>query len=118
MSIISLLASLIEKMIFVELEMDRSRLAILSILDQKDHQESNNRRTGVDNELPVFRVTAKWSHNGPDDDGRRCEQESPATSSKLGRPAREATEKVATIRIECIQGWISAALAVAVVHGF
>ena len=40
---------------FVEFQMSRFSIAILCILNEKDHQESNNGRAGIDNELPGVR---------------------------------------------------------------
>ena len=36
----------------IELEMDRLGVAVLRVLDQEDHQERDDRRAGVDHELP------------------------------------------------------------------
>src|SRR4029450_12356444 len=41
---------------FVEFQMSRFRIAVLRILDEKDHQESNNCRSSIDNELPRIRI--------------------------------------------------------------
>ena len=35
----------------VELEMDRLRVAVLGALDEKDHEECEDRRAGIDDEL-------------------------------------------------------------------
>src|SRR6266480_4254564 len=37
---------------FVEFQMNRFSIAVLRILNEKDHQESNNCRPGIDNQLP------------------------------------------------------------------
>jgi hypothetical protein len=41
---------------FVELQMSCFGIAVLRILDEKDHQESNNCRSGINNELPGIRI--------------------------------------------------------------
>ena len=41
---------------FVEFQMSRFGIAILRILNEKDHQESNNCRSGINNELPGIRI--------------------------------------------------------------
>ena len=41
---------------FVEFQMSCFGIAILRILNEKDHEESDNRRPGIDNELPGIRV--------------------------------------------------------------
>jgi hypothetical protein len=44
---------------FVEFQMSRFRIAVLRILNEKDHQESNNCRSGINNELPGIRITKR-----------------------------------------------------------
>lgn len=41
---------------FVEFQMSRFGIAVLRILNEKDHQESNNCRSGINNELPGVRI--------------------------------------------------------------
>ena len=41
---------------FVEFQMNRFGIAVLRILNEKDHQESNNCRSGINNELPRIRI--------------------------------------------------------------
>ena len=41
---------------FVEFQMSRFPIAVLRILNEKNHQESNNRRPGINNELPGVRI--------------------------------------------------------------
>ena len=41
---------------FVELQMSSFGIAVLRILNEKDHQESNNCRSGINNELPGIRI--------------------------------------------------------------
>jgi len=41
---------------FVEFQMSRFSIAVLRILNQKDHQKSNNCRPGIDNQLPRIRI--------------------------------------------------------------
>src|SRR6266550_7444933 len=41
---------------FVEFQMSRFGIAVLRILNEKDHQESNNCRSGINNELPGIRI--------------------------------------------------------------
>ena len=44
---------------FVEFQMNRFSIAVLRILNEKDHQESNNCRSGINNELPGIRITKR-----------------------------------------------------------
>ena len=41
---------------FIELDLDRSTVSILRILDQEDHQERDDSRPRVDDQLPSVRV--------------------------------------------------------------
>ena len=41
---------------FVEFQMSRFGIAVLRILNEKDHQESNNCRYGINNEQPGIRI--------------------------------------------------------------
>ena len=41
---------------FVEFQMSRFGIAVLRILNEKDHQESNDCRSGINNELPGIRI--------------------------------------------------------------
>src|SRR5438445_10618026 len=41
---------------FVEFQMSRFGIAVLRILNEEDHQESNNCRSGINNELPAIRI--------------------------------------------------------------
>ena len=41
---------------FVEFQMSRFGIAVLRILNEKDHQKSNNCRSGINNELPGIRI--------------------------------------------------------------
>src|SRR6266487_5974143 len=44
---------------FVEFQMSRFGIEVLRILNKKDHQESNNCRSGVNNELPGIRIVKR-----------------------------------------------------------
>jgi hypothetical protein len=44
---------------FVEFQMNRFSVAVLRILNEKDHQESNNCRPGINNELLRIRITKR-----------------------------------------------------------
>jgi len=58
---------------FVELDLDGRTIAVLRILNQKDHQEGNDGRSGVDHELPSVGVAKQRAGKRPDkDDADRC----------------------------------------------
>src|SRR5260221_11011505 len=61
----------------VELEVDRFRVAVLGVLDQEDHQESDDGGAGVDDELPRVGEMEDWAGGGPDDDDQYRQEECP-----------------------------------------
>jgi hypothetical protein len=56
---------------FGKLELKRHRVAVLCVLNQEHHQERDDRRSGVDDELPGVAVTEDRSGDGPYDDRQR-----------------------------------------------
>src|SRR3954447_7672194 len=55
----------------VELEVNCLGVPVLSVLDQKYHQESDDRRSGINDELPGIRIMKGWAGNPPDDDDQQ-----------------------------------------------
>src|SRR6185436_5807112 len=49
----------------VELEVDGVRVAVLRVLDEEDHEEGEDRRPGIDDELPVLGEAEKRPGNRP-----------------------------------------------------
>jgi hypothetical protein len=79
---------------FIELEMERLRLAILRVLDQENHQEGDDRRTSVDDKLPGFGVLKIGSSRGPGDDRQERSQRGPTVSGRVSGPGRDRAEQV------------------------
>jgi len=59
--------------------MNCQRVFVLRALNQKDHQESNDRRSRIDHELPRVGKLEDWSSDAPDHNychrknkGERC----------------------------------------------
>ena len=50
---------------FIELELNRLGLLVLCTLDEEDHQESNDRGPGVDDELPCVGKLENGSGGNP-----------------------------------------------------
>jgi hypothetical protein len=50
----------------VELDLHRGAIPVLSVLDEKDHQEGHDGRTGVDHQLPAIAETEDRAGDGPD----------------------------------------------------
>jgi hypothetical protein len=60
---------------FVEFGLDRDTVAVLGVLDEEHHQEGDDRRAGVDDELPGVGIAEHGPCYRPrDDDGAaHCE---------------------------------------------
>src|SRR6186997_1856504 len=57
---------------FIELHLDSFGIAVLRALDQKYHQERDDRRPRIDHELPCVAESERWPESGPyEDDTRR-----------------------------------------------
>jgi hypothetical protein len=53
---------------FVQLQLDRRRIAVLGVLDQEDHQEGHDRRPGIDHQLPGIGKSENRPRHDPDKD--------------------------------------------------
>src|SRR5215831_17167756 len=53
---------------FVELDLHGLGVAVLGILDEKDHEKRDNRRARIDYELPCIAKMEKWACGSPDHD--------------------------------------------------
>ena len=51
----------------IEFDLQRFRIAVLRILDEEHHQERDDRRAGIDNELPRVTESENRSGNRPGD---------------------------------------------------
>lgn len=49
----------------IEFEVDGPGVAILSVLDEEDHHESDDSRAGIDDELPSVVVMKEGARYGP-----------------------------------------------------
>src|SRR5437879_5984866 len=78
---------------FVELYLYRGTVTVLRILNKKHHQERDNRRSSVDDELPRIRIFENRSGNAPQQDDRNCDDEggwAPCRSSDyIGQIAKQ-----------------------------
>ena len=54
-----------------ELDLQCQRVAVLAVLKQKHHQERDNRRAGVDDELPCVAETEDRTGGEPHNDNRQ-----------------------------------------------
>ena len=51
---------------FVQLQVQRLGVTVLGVLDEENHQEGDDRRTGIDDELPGVREMKERAAGGPD----------------------------------------------------
>ena len=79
----------------VELEIDGAGIAVLRVLDEEDHQKSDNGGAGIDDELPGVGVVEDRSRRGPDDDDGASDGEGPFGAHAGGGLRGEASKPVA-----------------------
>jgi hypothetical protein len=70
-------------------------VAVLGILNQKHHEESDNGGAGVDDELPGIGEMKGRPGDSPDDNDDDSDSESPGRAENLRRVAGENAEGVA-----------------------
>jgi len=74
--------------------LNRRAIAILGVLNNKDHQERDDRRPSVDNELPSIGIAEYRAGDCPDDDYEYCEQKSNRPPRLMGGSSRDVGEDV------------------------
>ena len=74
---------------FIELEMHGFGVAVLRALDQEDHDEGDDGRAAIDDELPRIREVEKRTGDQPDDHHSKREAEGPDGTDSFGGPAGE-----------------------------
>ena len=86
--------------------MNRLRVAVLSVLNQKNHQEGDNGGAGIDDQLPRVRIVESRSRHRPDDDDENGADEGPGAAENSrclpGKDAKgiaSATEKVPVVAL-------------------
>jgi hypothetical protein len=72
----------------------RFRVTVLSVLNQKHHQECDDGRGGVDDQLPGIRKVKGWSGNQPNEYDEQGAHKGPGAAQNDRRSAGE--------KIECI----------------
>src|SRR5437868_3907048 len=73
----------------IELQVYRFCITVLSVLDEKDDEERDDRRAGVDDELPCVGVVEDWPRRGP------SEQENDGGKNRV-----RMSDKVGCLRCE------------------
>ena len=78
----------------IEFQMDRFRIAVLRILNQEHHQESDDGRAGVDDQLPRIGKMKGRAGQRPDHDDENRGGKCPGTAENDGRLPREDAEGI------------------------
>ncbi len=74
--------------------MNRFRVAVLRILDQEHHEESDNGGAGVNDQLPRIRVMKGGAGCAPDDDYGDRRAEGPRRAQSPGSALSDDTENI------------------------
>src|SRR5690242_15653052 len=84
---------------FVELHLHGCAVAVLRILDEKDHVKGDDRGAGVDDKLPGIRKAEERSGHAPDDNDRGGHRKSRGAAGGLSRPAREMAKELGGVAL-------------------
>jgi len=74
----------------IQLQLHRHSVAVLGVLNQEDHKEGDDRRAGVDHQLPGVGIAEDRPGDQPDHDQADRKQESDRAAGQLGDPAGSA----------------------------
>ena len=77
----------------VELDVNRDRVPVLRVLDQEHHEKGDDRRAGIDDELPRIGKVEDGSGDGPPEDDQNREDEGPGRPHTARRQVGELTER-------------------------
>jgi hypothetical protein len=69
--------------------MDRRTIPVRRVLDQKDHQDRDDRRAGVDHQRPGIAESRPWAGDDPAEDGYQCQGETERMSRGMCPPRGE-----------------------------
>lgn len=75
---------------FVELQMKRHAVLVLTLLDEEDHQEGHDGGARVDDQLPVLGKMEQRSHHRPHEHGKKGQ----AKGQGRTRPSRDSAREV------------------------
>ena len=68
------------------------RVAVLSALDDEDHQERHDGGAGVDDQLPSVGPAKEWTGRGPHGDDQKRQREGDGSADLMLRPPRRLVE--------------------------
>ena len=78
---------------FVQLGLDCSSVAVLRVLDEEHHQESDDGRAGVDDQLPCIGKAEDRTADGPHRDHKAAEDESGGRAGGMGHTVGGSCEQ-------------------------
>jgi hypothetical protein len=76
----------------IQLQMDRFRVPVLRVLNEKHHQKCNDRCPGIDDQLPGVRIMKNRTGKAPHDNDGDRDQKSPFRPKILRTAGGELTE--------------------------
>lgn len=77
---------------FIELEIDRLRVAILGVLNEKHHEKSDDGGPSVDDELPGVGILKDRTSRGPNQHNKHCARECPLGANPSRRTSGKSCE--------------------------
>ena len=86
---------------FVELGLERGAVAVLGVLDQEHHEEGDDGRPGVDDQLPGIGEAEKRPARGPDDDDCAAEDERDRPPGRMCDGRGEVSEELCRSGDDC-----------------
>ena len=69
---------------FVQLEVHGLGVTVLCVLNKEDHEERNDGRASIDDELPGVLVVEHWPDGGPHDNDEEGNDERPGAAKDAG----------------------------------
>src|SRR6478609_1705332 len=87
---------------FIELDLNGGAVAVLGILDQEHHQEGDDRRSRIDDELPCIRILKQRTRDRPDQNDACREHEGRCAAGCLRSLVRDIAKYPAeTTAVPC-----------------
>src|SRR6266566_5829653 len=78
----------------IKFQMNGFGIAVLGVLNQEHHEEGNDRRSGVDDELPGIGKVKRRSGEKPHEDDEHSSGKSPCAAENNRRSARENAKRI------------------------
>jgi hypothetical protein len=79
---------------FVEFRLHGGAVAVLRVLNDEDHKESDDRGAGIDHELPCFGKPEKWPGSSPEYDKRDAGEEGDWIAGNVSDPVGELRKQL------------------------